>query len=455
MDCVIMCGGSGTRLWPLSRNKLPKQFLKLTDDKYSMFQLTVLRALKINQINKFYIVSNVSHNFLINQQMGELGVMNYMLISEPFGKNTCAAINVVSHISESELLLVMSSDHIWEDEKFANAVLNAQNIITNVVVFGIKPTYPETGYGYINYEFNKLIKFVEKPKIDVATEYFNSGCYLWNSGNFLFNRAYLNRQLAIYALDIFNATKLTIDNSKIISNELKLNADFFKNVRDDSIDFAVMEHETDGKVVIYDGYWSDIGSFKSLYDHHKKDSYDNVLQSETKLLNTSNCFVKSDKLVVLNNVNNLTIVDTSDALYIGSTESSQDIKLLVNEIKKDNKNILDVHTKEFRPWGWYININEGPGFKVKRIGVYPGKRLSLQTHAHRSEHWVLVKGKAKLQIGQDFHIITKNYHTYIPIGVLHRIENIGEEDVEFIETQIGDYLGEDDIVRYEDDFGRV
>ncbi len=455
MDCMIMCGGSGTRLWPLSRNKLPKQFLKLTDEKYSMFQLTVLRAQNIKSISKYYIVSNLTHNFLVKQQMEELGISNYLLVSEPFGKNTCGAISTVSQITDQKLLLVMSSDHIWSDDKFVDSVSCAQNIISNVVVFGIKPTYPETGYGYINYNKNQLIKFVEKPKLEIATEYINSGDYLWNSGNFLFDVDYLNNQLKAHACDIFTMVKETLVNSKTLDNEIKLNPDFFKNVRDDSIDFAVMEHVTGGKVVVYDGYWSDIGSFKSLYDYYSKDSNNNVLQSKTNILNTTNCFVKSDKLVVLNNVKDLTIVDTSDALYIGNTDKAQDIKLLVNEIKKDNKPILEVHTKEYRPWGWYINIIEGSGFKVKRIGVYPGKRLSLQSHNCRSEHWVLVKGTAKLQVGKDFHTITKNQHTYIPVGVLHRIENIGEEDVEFIETQIGDYLGEDDIVRYEDDFGRL
>ncbi len=452
---MIMCGGSGTRLWPLSRNKLPKQFLKLTDEKYSMFQLTVLRAQNIKSISKYYIVSNLTHNFLVKQQMEELGVSNYLLVSEPFGKNTCGAISTVSQITDQKLLLVMSSDHIWSDDKFVESINTAQNIISNVVVFGIKPTYPETGYGYINFKDNQLIKFVEKPKLEIATEYVTSGNYLWNSGNFLFNVDYLNNQLKTYANDIFISTKETLANSITLDNEIKLNPEYFKNVRDDSIDFAVMEHVTGGNVVVYDGYWSDIGSFKSLYDHYSKDSNNNVLQSKTNILNTTNCLVKSDKLVVLNNVKDLTIVDTPDALYIGNTDKAQDIKLLVNEIKKDNKPILETHTKEYRPWGWYINIIEGGGFKVKRIGVYPGKRLSLQSHNCRSEHWVLVKGTAKLQVGKDFHTITKNQHTYIPVGVLHRIENIGEEDVEFIETQIGDYLGEDDIVRYEDDFGRL
>ena len=468
MDCIIMCGGSGTRLFPLSRKLLPKQFLKLTDDKYSMFQLTVKRA-TMNDINNIYVVSNVKHNFMIREQMEELNIDNYTIISEPFGKDTCAAITSASLISDAINILVMSSDHVWEDNIFKSVVDNAVSINTSVTVFGIIPTYPETGYGYINYEGNKLIKFVEKPDNITAKLYVESKQYLWNSGNFVFNRQFLLEKLKLTTPDIIEDVNITLESSKKVNNEIILDSKIFENVRSISIDYAVMEHVTDGNVIPYTGYWSDIGSFKSLHMHQTKDTNDNYIDATNMSLSTANSMIMSDnkdKLILTNNIKDLTIIDTRDCLYIGNINSSQDVKKLVNMMKIDENNtvkdMLNVHAKAYRPWGWYINvegndkeIDEINKFKVKRIGVYPGKRLSLQSHKHRSEHWVIVGGTARVQVGEDQHVLHKNQHVYIPVGVLHRMENIGKDMVEFVETQIGDYLGEDDIVRYQDDFGRV
>jgi len=458
-----MCGGSGTRLFPLSRKLLPKQFLKLTDNKFSMFQLTVKRAI-MNNINHIYIVSNVKHNFMIREQMEELNVTYYTIISEPFGKDTCAAITSASLISKASNILVMSSDHVWEDNIFSDVVMKAFDINKSVTVFGIVPTYPETGYGYINYEGNQLIKFVEKPDIDTAKKYIESKQYLWNSGNFVFNREFLLKKLKLTAADIIEDVNTTILSSKKVNNEIILDSNMFDRVRSISIDYAVMEYVTDGNIIPYTGYWSDIGSFKSLHMHQQKDNDNNYIDATNMNLSTTNSMIMSDnkdKLILTNNIKDLTIIDTRDCLYIGNTDSSQDVKKLVNMMKTDENNnvkdMLNVHAKAFRPWGWYINVegkNED-GFKIKRIGVYPGKRLSLQSHKHRSEHWVIVKGTARVQVGEDQLILHKNQHVYIPVGVLHRMENIGEDMVEFVETQIGDYLGEDDIVRYQDDFGRV
>lgn len=463
MDCVIMCGGSGTRLFPLSRKLLPKQFLKLTDKNLSMFQLTVKRAI-MNNINHIYVVSNVKHNFMIREQMEELCVSYYTIISEPFGKDTCAAITSASLISKAHNILVMSSDHVWEDNVFADVVMKAVDINKSVTVFGILPTYPETGYGYIKYNGNQLVKFVEKPDIITAKMYVESKQYLWNSGNFIFNREFLLEKLKLTAFDIILDVDTTINTSKKVNNEIILDKDMFEKVRSISIDYAVMEHVTDGNVIPYIGYWSDIGSFKSLHMHQKKDTSDNYIDATNMSLSTTNSMIMSDnkdKLILTNNIKDLTIIDTRDCLYIGNTDSSQDVKNLVNKMKVDENNtikdMLNVHAKAYRPWGWYINVegkNED-GFKIKRIGVYPGKRLSLQSHKHRSEHWVIVKGTARVQVGEDQLILHKNQHVYIPVGVLHRMENIGEDMVEFVETQIGDYLGEDDIVRYQDDFGRI
>jgi mannose-1-phosphate guanylyltransferase/mannose-6-phosphate isomerase len=455
-----MCGGSGTRLWPLSREKLPKQFLKLTDKDHTMFQLTCLRVADL-QYDCLYVICNEQHMFLAKKQLEDLNIKNFKLVGEPFGKNTCAAIATACNLSNLESnLLVMSSDHIWDDKKFIESVNRGLKLLNDgIVVFGIKPSYAETGYGYLKYDGDNLECFVEKPNKELAEEYLKDGSYLWNSGNFLFSNKMMRNELEKHALDIFNTVNLTLDNSGDLSkNEIKLNNNKFKEVRDESIDYAVMENHKTGKIVMYDGYWSDIGSFKSLHDHLGKDNNGNVLDGDVKCIDTKNSLIQSDnKLVTTLGVENLVVVDTRDTLFIADKERSQDVKLFVKDLKKDNRDETKVHAKAFRPWGWYINIdgNDYSGSKVKRIGVYPGKRLSLQSHKQRSEHWVVVKGQAKVQVGEDFHLLHKNQSVYIPVGVLHRMENVGEEMVEFIETQIGDYLGEDDIVRYEDDFGRI
>jgi len=455
-----MCGGNGTRLWPLSREKLPKQFLNLTSKEFTMFQLTCLRV-KDLKYNKLVVICNEQHMFLAKQQLEELNINNYQLIGEPFGKNTCAAIATACKVSNKDSnLLVMSSDHIWDDNKFIESVNNGLELVSEgIVVFGIKPSYAETGYGYLNFEDNNLIKFVEKPDKEKAEEYFTSGNYLWNSGNFLFKNEMMTNELKNHANDIYETVSETLKESGDLNNlEIKLNKDYFKDVRDESIDYAVMEFHKKGKVVSYDGYWSDIGSFKSLHDHLPKNDQGNVLDGDVKCIDTTNSLIQSEnKLVTTLGVDNLVVIDTRDTLFIADKERSQDVKLFVKDLKKNNREETKIHAKAYRPWGWYINIdgNDYSGSKVKRIGVYPGKRLSLQSHNHRSEHWVVVKGQARVQVGKDFHLLHANQSVYIPIGVLHRMENVGEEMVEFIETQIGDYLGEDDIERYEDDFGRA
>jgi mannose-1-phosphate guanylyltransferase/mannose-6-phosphate isomerase len=460
LNIVIMCGGSGTRLWPLSREKLPKQFLKLTDEKYTMFQLTCLRV-KDLVYDSLFVICNIEHMFLAEQQLNELGITNYKLVGEPFGKNTCAAITTSCILSSPDSeLLVMSSDHMWNDEVFTNSVKDGLKMVDQgIIVFGIKPLYPETGYGYLNYDNNKLIKFIEKPCIDDANKYFESGNYLWNSGNFLFSNKIMTNELQTYAKDIYDSVLLTIQNSgDTTKSQIVLNKEFFKVVRDESIDYAVMEFHNNGKVVVYDGYWNDIGSFKSLYDHLKKDENGNIVNGDIRYIDTHNSLIQSEtKLVTTLGINNMVIIDTRDTLFIANKDRSQDVKLFVKDLKKDNRSETIIHAKAYRPWGWYICIDgdDNSGSKVKRIGVYPGKRLSLQSHNRRAEHWVIVKGTAKVQVGKDFHILNPNQSVYIPTGALHRMENVGTELVEFIETQIGDYLGEDDIIRYEDDFGRI
>ena len=458
LSVVIMSGGAGTRLWPLSRKLLPKQFLKLTDNHDTMFQISCLNANKLNP-EEFVIVCNEKHKFLASQQLEEVNIHNYKIICEPFGKNTAAAISVAcSVINQENNIFVMTSDHVWDSEELCNSITKAKKINDNqnILVFGIKPTYPETGYGYIKYENNNLIDFVEKPNLEKAKEYINEN-YLWNSGNFFFTNSYMINQLEKYAFDVINNVRLTLKNSNNQNKIISLNSEYFDKVPEISIDYAVMEKQEKGIVIKYDGFWADIGSLLSLHNFKEKDNNNNTKEGDIYTIDTCNCFIKSEeRLVTTLNIENLAIVDTKDVLLVADINRSQDVKLFVKQLEKEKREEIVCHLKVFRPWGWYKNIegNDLSGFKVKRIGVYPGKKLSLQSHNHRSEHWVIVKGKAKVQVGKDFLILNENQHVYIPKETLHRMENIGEEELEFVETQIGSYLGEDDIIRYEDDFGR-
>jgi mannose-1-phosphate guanylyltransferase len=465
INIVIMCGGSGSRLWPKSRDLLPKQFLKLTDKELTMFQLNCKNALELNP-KKFIIVCNEKHNFFIEEQLLELNIENYIIISEPFGKDTSAAVASASIVSNpDDLLLILTADHVWDKENFVDIINSGVNLVNekSIVFIGIKPTYPETGYGYINFKNINVLKFVEKPTLDKAEEYLKDGNYLWNSGVFLFLNKTIIKEFEEYAIDIYDDVQNTISNSKKINKNLKLESSYFKIVRERSIDYSIMENHKYGKIVSYDGYWCDIGSFESLYNHKVKynnndNKNKNILNGDIITIDTTNSFIESEnRLITTIGIDNLVVIDTRDSLLICKKDSSQKVKDIVKKMKEKNRQELEFHSKVFRPWGWYINIegNDNNGFKVKRIGVYPGKRLSLQSHRCRSEHWVIVKGKARVQVGKDFINLEPNHHVYIPKETLHRMENIGDELVEFIETQIGDYLGENDIVRYEDDFGRI
>ena len=454
-----MCGGNGSRLFPLSRDLLPKQFLKLIDN-ITMFQLNCINAKKLNPL-KFIIVCNEKHNIYVKQQLKEINIENYIIISEPFPKNTSAAIAAISIISKKDdLLLILTADHIWDENNFVKNINDAEQLVTkdSIVFIGIKPTYPETGYGYIHYKNNNIIKFVEKPILEVAKEYLENGNYLWNSGIFLFYNKTIIYEFKLYADDIYNQVQKTIENSKNIENNISLNPLYFKEVREKSIDYTIMENHKNGLIICYDGYWCDIGSFQSLYNHSIKDENNNVLKGNIVTLNCENNYIESEnRLITTIDVNNLVIVDTKDVLMILNKDSSQKVKDIVKILKEKKLPQLISHTKVHRPWGSYTTIegDDYSRFKVKRIGVYPGMKLSLQSHNNRSEHWVIVDGKCKVQIGKDFLYLQKNQHVYIPKETLHRIENIGNQLLEFIETQIGDYLGEDDIIRYEDDFNRI
>ena len=339
-----------------------------------MFQLTCLRVQDLEYEN-LIIICNEQHMFIAKQQLEELEINNYKIIGEPFGKNTCAAITTACLLSDPTYnLLVMSSDHMWDDSKFIECVNKGLDFINNgIVVFGIKPTYPETGYGYLHINDNDLIKFVEKPNKETAENYFKNGNHLWNSGNFLFSNEIMTNELKKYATDIYNSVLMTINNSGnniLQKKEIILNKEYFTNVRDESIDYAVMEYHKTGKVIMYDGLWSDIGSFKSLHDFLPRDKNDNVIDGDIKCIDTTNSLIKSEnRLVTTLGINNLIVIDTRDTLFIADKERSQDVKLFVKELKEENRSETKIHAKAYRPWGWYINIDgdDNSGSKVKEL----------------------------------------------------------------------------------------
>lgn len=480
MNIVVLCGGNGTRLWPLSRKKLPKQFLPLVNDK-TMFQNTLLRFehLKTDfryqkpiEINKFIIICNKEHHFIVEEQIKELDLKeDYMIITEPMGRDTAAAVATAAlNGGQDDVSLVVPCDHIFNDEEFCNVVKIGYNtyIENAVITFGISPKYPETGYGYIEVGENfETLCFTEKPDADTAEGYCKNGCHVWNAGVFMFQNKTMLKCFEKYAMSTLTpCLEASMKSLGTTENKtIHLGMEEFSKCPEISVDYAIMENltkdkETDVKAmtISYHNKWSDIGSFRVLSEECENDENGNVKKGDVVTYDTKNCYIESDKATIATvGLEDLVIVNTRDALLVSHKDKSQDVKKVLKEFNDSHSDLKVVHAKAFRPWGWYINVegNDHSGYKVKRIGVYPGKRLSLQSHNNRSEHWVVTKGKARVQLNEEFIEMGPNDHVYIPVTALHRMENIGDEMVEFVETQIGDYLGEDDIVRYEDDFGRA
>jgi mannose-1-phosphate guanylyltransferase / mannose-6-phosphate isomerase len=481
VNIVILCGGSGSRLWPLSREKLPKQLLPIVND-YTMLQNTIQRCNTLN-LTKITIICNIEHAFLIQQQVNEL-ILSVPLdiIAEPIGRDTAPAVAVASLLSGvDDINLVVPCDHVFDDAQFVKSVKEGlQHCEGRIITFGIKPTSPETGYGYIKTDVttNATIEFVEKPNYSTACEYVAAGNYFWNAGVFLFRTHDMLQCFNVFAPEILTLCKSTLEQSKTKLGVLHLSKELFSTCKAISIDYAIMEkickdpsHSVKGMTIPYKYLWCDIGSFKSLHEYlleqnepsqpvymSNENNNHNIVKGDVILHDTTNSYIDTEhSLVAVIGMANLVVVNTRDALLICDKNKTQDVKHVVNTLKRTGRPESLYHAKVYRPWGWYCNIegNDISGFKVKRIAVYPGKKLSLQSHDKRSEHWVVVKGQANVQVGHDQLILHANQHVYIPKKTLHRMENIGEELLEFVETQIGEYLGEDDIVRYEDDFGRV
>ena len=447
---IVLCGGSGTRLWPLSRTLMPKQFVKLFDKK-SLFQLTVERNSKL--CDKSFIVSNAEQYFLASDQKKEfsLNKKNDTYLLEPIGKNTAPAVTLACMaLHPEDVVLVTPSDHLIKDEKaYFDVISQAEKLVSqnNLVTFGIEPLSPETGFGYIEANNFDVKSFKEKPDKNTAQNYLNEGNYYWNSGMFMFKAGVFLDELQKYSPEIYKMSKQALENTTT-KDLIRISYDDMNAISEDSIDYAVMEKSKKVKVVPSNIAWSDLGSFESL-------AKENLSLANVININSSDNLVLSDKQVATIDINNLIIIDTPDSLLVSKKGSSQKVKQVVSILKEQKSELTEVHTLVYRPWGSYEVILSTENYKIKRIIVQPGKRLSLQKHYYRKEHWVVVSGTAKVTVGEEVKILNPNESTYIGIEVVHRLENNGNIPLILIEIQLGTYTGEDDIVRLKDDYNRI
>ncbi len=440
MTNIILCGGSGTRLWPLSRTLMPKQFVKLFNDK-SLFQLTVERNKAI--CNQQIIVSNSEQYFLALDQLEEIQCINNKYILEPIGRNTAPAIALACMaLSPDEIVLVTPSDHLIQDiDAYKMILIRAKELAMDdyLVTFGITPNFPETGFGYIEADGEKVTAFHEKPDTLTAQKYINNGNYYWNSGMFCFKAGQFLKELDVHSHNIFSACQNAYKNAS--KNEIiRIKHDDMNIIPEDSIDYAVMEKSAHVRVIPSNIGWSDIGSFDALAT---------VLPNDK-----NNNFVLTDKPTHLIDVENLIIIDTADALLICNKGSSQKVKEIVIKHKQTNPELTPTHRTTHRPWGSYTILENAQGYKIKHIEVRPGKRLSLQKHFHRNEHWIVLSGTATVTVGEKIYLVHPNESTFIKAGEVHRLANLGKIPLIIIEAQVGEYTGEDDIVRIEDDYQR-
>lgn len=457
MTNIILCGGSGTRLWPISRTLMPKQFVKLFNNK-SLFQLTVQRNSKLCE-NQF-IVSNIDQYFLALDQMQELKRENGRYLLEPLGRNTAPAIALACmDLNEDEIVLVTPSDHLIKDEiEYKKAIQKAIQFAgdNNLVTFGITPKFAETGFGYIESMNEYDVRaFHEKPDLQTATLYLNAGNYYWNSGMFCFKAGIFLGELKKYSPEIFDACDNAFKNASK-NGIIRIKQEDMTIIPEDSIDYAVMEKSNIVKVIPSNISWSDVGSFDSLFEELEKDLNGNTININHISIDSKNNLIYGNKRkkIATIDIEDLVIIDTSDALLISKKGSSQKVKQVVEQLKIKNSELCKIHTTGYRPWGSYTVLEEANGYKIKRIDVKPGKRLSLQKHFHRSEHWIVVSGTATVIVGDEKRLVRPNESTYIKAGEIHRLENEGKIPVVLIEAQVGEYTGEDDIIRLEDDFDR-
>ncbi|GHY11258.1 Mannose-1-phosphate guanylyltransferase [Vibrio cholerae] len=459
---VIMAGGSGSRLWPLSRSLYPKQFISLASDK-SMLQETITRLSGLEHQAPL-LICNQEHRFIVAEQLRQQRIKHGGIVLEPVGRNTApaialAALHATKH-GDDPLLLVLAADHVIQNQAaFTQAVKNAVKPAEQgmLVTFGIVPTAPETGYGYIKQgevvgeTAYRVAQFVEKPNLATAEQYLASGEYYWNSGMFLFKASRYLKELKAHRPDILHACELAMQGARGDLDFVRIEESSFTECPEDSIDYAVMEKTQDALVVPMDAGWSDVGSFSALWEVSPKDSHGNVMVGDVIAEQTHNSYIYAqNKLVSTVGVDNLVIIETKDAVLVANKDKVQDVKNVVNQLKAQQRRECEQHREVYRPWGSHDEIAEGERYHVKHLRVKPGEQTALQMHHHRAEHWVVVQGTAKVTNGDESYLVSENQSTYIPLGSAHRIENPGKVDLHLIEVRSGSYLQEDDIVRLEE-----
>ena len=466
MKPVVLAGGTGSRLWPKSRAALPKQFLSLTSNS-TMLQDTVTRLNGTNAEPPVFIC-NDAHRFLVAEQLRKKNIEHDGILLEPVGRNTAPAIALAAlHATKTgndPVLLVLAADHLIKDqEAFHSAIAKAEALANEgkLVTFGIVPDKPHTGYGYIkagkvlNVGF-EVADFVEKPQPETAKQYVESGDFFWNSGMFMFKASRYIEELGKYNPEMLEVCRRAIETEAPDLDFIRVDSEIFSTCPDDSIDYAVMEKTDSAAMVPLDAGWSDVGSWTSLWETADKDEDGNVCVGDTILEKTRNSYVNAEqRLVSVIGLEDVIVVETKDAVMVAHKDDAQSIKNVVNKLKAEKRPEFEFHREVFRPWGSYDSIDNGARFQVKRITVKPGEKLSVQMHHHRAEHWIVVSGSANVTIDDNTKLVTENESVYIPIGAVHALENPGKIPLELIEVQSGAYLGEDDIVRFSDRYGRV
>ena len=466
---IIMAGGSGSRLWPLSRELMPKQFLKLHNDA-TMLQATLSRLQGLDAALPL-VICNEEHRFIAAEQLRQVNQLQQNIMLEPVGRNTAPAIALAALAASKDqsdpLLLVLAADHVINDVvAFQQAVKCATKLAeaNKLVTFGIVPTAAETGYGYIrrgaaselSAEAFAVQQFVEKPSQAVAQQYLDSGEFYWNSGMFLFKASVYLAELKKHRPDILAACELAMTNTAPDLDFIRVNSDAFSACPADSIDYAVMEKTADAVIVPLDAGWSDVGSWSSLWEISEKDTAENVLNGNVFTHNSFGNYVFAETGIIATvGLENTVVIQTKDAVLVAARDQVQDVKSIVQQLKAANRTEHHIHRQVYRPWGNYDSIDSGNRYQVKRINVKPGEKLSIQMHHHRAEHWIVVHGTAKVTINSQEQLLTENQSVYIPIGATHSLENPGKIPLELIEVQSGAYLGEDDIVRFSDRYGRA
>ncbi len=466
---IILAGGSGTRLWPLSRQLYPKQLIDIYNED-TMLQNTISRLEDLENSGSPIVICNEEHRFMTAEQLREISVEPQAIILEPVGRNTAPAIAIAAlkamENNDDPILLILPADHVIEKiPEFHDAILSGLEYAEqdNLITFGIVPDSPEIGYGYIkrgellkdNRGISKIQSFVEKPDLVTAKKYLDSGSYTWNSGMFMFKASAIIKEFENHAPEILQPCRKAISTATRDLDFFRLNLKDFQNIPSDSIDYAVMEKTSKGVVIPLDAGWNDMGSFDALWQTGEKDRDLNVIKGNVLTHDVKETYINSEKsLIAAVGLEKFVIVETKDAVFISPRDRVQDVKKIVKLLKDQNRSEAINHSKVYRPWGSYETMDIEPRFQVKRITVKPGAKLSLQKHFHRAEHWTVVSGSAVITKGEEQMLLKEDQSTYIPLGTMHRLENPGKIPLELIEVQSGSYLGEDDIVRYDDVYGR-